>query len=172
MNYRRNRLPGGSYFFTVVTANRIPVFNNPAAIQLLRTTIRNVIHRHLFTIDAMVVLPDHIHCIWTLPEDDSNFSTRWRLIKTGFTKGFQKPCKNTPPAARSLWQKRYWEHTIKDENDFNRHVDYIHFNPVKHGHVTRAVDWPYSSFHRFVKQGILPAAWGIDETELEGIGRE
>ncbi|MDF0748994.1 transposase [Marinobacter sp. 71-i] len=172
MNYRRNRHPGGTYFFTVVTANRAPLFNNPAAVQRLRTTLRNVIHRHPFTIDAMVVLPDHIHCIWTLPADDTNYSTRWRLIKGGFTKGFRQYSQDRAGAAKLLWQKRYWEHTIRDENDFNQHVDYIHYNPVKHGYVDRAVDWPYSSFHRFVRDGILPVDWGINEAELEGVGRE
>ncbi|MCR8913749.1 transposase [Marinobacter panjinensis] len=172
MNYRRNRLPGGTYFFTVVTANRTPLFNNPAAVQRLRTTLRNVINRHPFTIDAMVVLPDHIHCLWTLPADDTNYSTRWRLVKGGFTKHFPQHSTGKPGKPKSLWQKRYWEHTIRDENDFNRHVDYIHYNPVKHGYVARAVDWPYSSFHRFVREGVLPVDWGIDEAELEGVGRE
>jgi len=172
MNYRRNRHPGGTYFFTVVTANRSPLFNNPAAIQRLRTTLRKVIHRHPFTIDAMVVLPDHIHCIWTMPANDTNYSTRWRLIKAGFTKDIRQHSQDKAGVSKSLWQKRYWEHTIRDENDFNRHVDYIHYNPVKHGYVARAVDWPYSSFHRFVRDGILPVDWGINEMELEGVGSE
>jgi len=172
MNYRRSLHPGGSFFFTVVNASRKPIFNNPMAIHYLRNSIRKVMNRHPFYIDAMVVLPDHIHCIWTLPKDGSNYATRWRLIKTNFTKSSQTVSADVTPAAKSLWQQRYWEHTVKDENDFNRHVDYIHFNPVKHGHVTRAVDWSYSSFHRFVRQGILPADWGIDETELEGVGQE
>jgi len=170
MNYRRSRLAGGTHFFTVVTANRAPILTKPAAVQCLRTTFRHVIHRYPFTIDAIVIMPDHIHCIWSLPEGDSNYPTRWRLIKTGVTKSL-----GTPPAAQtptSPWQKRYWEHTIRDQKDFNRHVDYIHFNPVKHGYVDRAIDWPYSSFHRFVKEGILAVDWGIDEAMLEGVGNE
>jgi putative transposase len=172
MNYRRNRLPGGTYFFTVVTTNRTPLFNNLAAVQRLRTTLRSVMNRHPFSIDAMVVLPDHIHCLWTLPADDTNYSTRWRLVKSGFTKSFHQHSQGKTGRSRSLWQKRYWEHTIRDENDFKRHVDYIHYNPVKHGYVTRAADWPYSSFHRFVRKGILPMDWGINEVELEGFGSE
>jgi REP-associated tyrosine transposase len=170
MNYRRSRLAGGTYFFTVVTANRTPIFENPTAVQRLRTTFRSVMLRHPFNIDAIVIMPDHLHCIWTLPDNDSDYSTRWRLIKTGVTKSF-----SSAPAAqstKSLWQKRYWEHTIRDQKDFNRHVDYIHFNPVKHGYVNRAVDWPYSSLHRYVKEGILPVDWGIDEAMLEGVGNE
>jgi putative transposase len=170
MNYRRSRLAGGTYFFTVVTANRSPIFNNPAAVQCLRTTFRQVMHRHPFTIDALVVMPDHIHCIWTLPDGDANYPTRWRLIKTGLTKNFSSAQTGQNP--KSLWQKRYWEHTVRDQKDFNRHVDYIHFNPVKHGYVARAADWPYSSFHRFVRNGILPVDWGVDETQLEGVGNE
>ncbi|KPQ02396.1 MAG: transposase [Marinobacter sp. HL-58] len=172
MNYRRNRLPGGTYFFTVVTAARNPIFSNPTAVQRLRTTLRSVMNRHPFTINAMVVLPDHIHCIWTLPVDDTDYPTRWRLIKGGFTKRFQQHSQDRTGKLKSLWQKRYWEHTIRSDNDFNRHVDYIHFNPVKHGYVARALDWPYSSFHRFVREGILPADWAIGPEELEGIGRE
>jgi putative transposase len=172
MNYRRSRLAGGTYFFTVVTANRSPVFNHPAAVQCLRTAFRSVKCRHPFIIDAMVVLPDHIHCIWTLPVDDSNYPTRWRLIKAGVTQGVKPLLPAQGPTSGSLWQKRYWEHTIKDEEDFNRHVDYIHFNPVKHGYLDRAVDWPYSSFHRFVREGVLPANWAVGEEELVGVGSE
>jgi REP-associated tyrosine transposase len=170
MNYRRSRLAGGSYFFTVVTANRYPLFNNSAAVQHLRTTFRSVMNRHPFTIDAIVIMPDHLHCIWTLPDDDSNYSTRWRLIKTGLTKKLRPAQVSKTP--KPPWQKRYWEHTLRDQRDFNRHVDYIHFNPVKHRYVTRAVDWPYSSIHQFVRNGILPVDWGIDEAILEGVGNE
>ncbi|WP_273205158.1 REP-associated tyrosine transposase [Marinobacter subterrani] len=172
MNYRRNRVQGGTYFFTVVTANRAPVFSSATAVACLRSSFSSVKRCFPFSIEAMVVLPDHLHSIWTLPEDDHDFSRRWRLIKTGFTKRVKDvpglpTCEN-----RSLWQKRFWEHTIRDGRDFERHVDYIHFNPVKHGYVARASDWPYSSFHRFVREGILPVDWAADEDLLVGVGRE
>ena len=172
MNYRRNRVQGGTFFFTVVTANRTPVFRSPAAVDYLRKSFRSVMQRFPFVIDAMVVLPDHVHSLWTLPDGDHDFSKRWRLIKTGFSKGATDipglpTCENG-----SLWQKRFWEHTIRDSRDFEQHVDYIHFNPVKHGYVSRALDWPYSSFHRYVREGVLPIDWAVDEDSLAGVGRE
>jgi putative transposase len=172
MNYRRNRVHGGTYFFTVVTADRTPVFNSPAAVACLRTSFSSVMQRFPFVIDAMVVLPDHLHSIWTLPEGDHDFSRRWRLIKTGFTKGARDIPGLPVYVNGSLWQKRFWEHTIRDGQGFERHVDYIHFNPVKHGYVARASDWPYSSFHRYVREGVLPVDWAVDEDFLVGVGRE
>ncbi len=154
MKYRRNRVQGGTFFFTVVTANRAPVFSSPAVVDCLRTSFSSVIS------------------IWTLPEGDHDFSRRWRLIKTGFTKG-AKDIPGLPLGVDgSLWQKRFWEHTILDGQDFERHVDYIHFNPVKHGYVARASDWPYSSFHRYVREGVLQRDWAVDEDLLVGVGRE
>lgn len=172
MNYRRSRVPGGTYFFTVVTADRKPIFESPATISCLRASFRSVLRRYPFSIDAMVVLPDHIHCIWTLPSEDDDYSRRWRLIKTAFTKRFQDLPETAAQVSQSVWQKRFWEHTVRDEQDFARHVDYIHFNPVKHGYVSRAVDWPYSSFHRYVREGILQADWAVGGEVLEGVGRE
>ena len=172
MNYRRNRVHGGTYFFTVVTADRTPVFNSPAAVACLRTSFSSVMQRFPFVIDAMVVLQDHLHSIWTLPEGDHDFSRRWRLIKTGFTKGARDIPGLPVYVNGSLWQKRFWEHTIRDGQGFERHVDYIHFNPVKHGYVARASDWPYSSFHRYVREGVLPVDWAVDEDFLVGVGRE
>ncbi|MGM0767052.1 MAG: REP-associated tyrosine transposase [Pseudomonadota bacterium] len=172
MNYRRSRVPGGTYFFTVVTADRAPIFESPAPISCLRTSFRSVLRRYPFSIDAMVVLPDHIHCIWTLPSEDDDYSRRWRLIKTAFTKRFQDLPETTAQIPQPVWQKRFWEHTVRDEQDFARHVDYIHFNPVKHGYVSRAVDWPYSSFHRYVREGMLPVDWAVGGGVLEGVGRE
>ena len=120
-------------------------------------------------IDAMVVLPDRLHALWTLPADDGDFSTRWMLIKQGFTKRLHAVSVLDVPALqsrggkgeRSVWQRRYWEHQVRDDNDFARHVDYIHFNPVKHGLVQRAAEWPHSSFHRYVREGKLGADWGV-----------
>ena len=169
-NYRRNFVPGGSYFFTVNLANRrLRLLTEH--VELLRATFRDVRARHPFTAEATVVLPDHLHTIWTLPEDDFDFATRWRLIKATFSRGLphgegvstSRATKNE----RGIWQRRYWEHTLRDEGDFERHVDYIQFNPVKHRHVNRVGDWPYSSFHRMVRLGIYPADWAGDHRNAE-----
>jgi putative transposase len=164
MRYRRAFVPGGSFFFTVVTARRRPILASAAAVAVLREAVRTVRSRRPFTIDAMVVLPDHIHCIWTLPAGDADFATRWRLIKTWFTKH--------GPDERGAWQHRYWEHQLRDEADFARHVEYIHFNPVKHGLAAAAIEWPYSSFRRYVAAGVYPPDWGRDVVEVAGVGRE
>jgi putative transposase len=161
-DYRRNLLAGGRFFFTVNLAERrLKLLTDH--VEKLRTAFREVRRNHPFTIDAMVVLPDHLHTIWTLPEDDADFATRWRLIKSAFSRGLltgERISKSrTAKGERGIWQRRYWEHTIRNDNDFARHVDYIHINPVKHGLVTRVVDWPYSSFHRLVKLGIYPPDW-------------
>ena len=165
MRYRRAFVEGGSYFFTVVTAQRRPILATEQAIEDLRSAFRNVRARRPFEIDAIVVLPDHLHCIWTLPPDDSDFATRWRLVKTWFTKNCDAGIRSAP-----IWQDRYWEHLMRDEGDFTRHVEYIHYNPVKHGRVARPTDWPYSSFGRYVEAGIYPADWGgsgVEELDLE-----
>ena len=151
-NYRRNFIPGASYFFTVNLADRrLRLLTEH--IGSLRTAFREVRARHPFTIDAIVILPDHLHAIWTLPEADADFALRWRLIKSKFSRALPRgewiSSSRMEKAERGIWQRRYWEHTLRDETDLVRHVDYIHFNPVKHGHVTRVRDWPYSSFHRW-----------------------
>ena len=161
-DYRRNSLAGGRFFFTVNLAERrLKLLTDH--VEKLRTAFREVRRHHLFTIDAMVVLPDHLHTIWTLPEDDADFATRWRLIKSAFSRSLVTSERISQSRAakseRGIWQRRYWEHTIRDDNDFARHVDYIHINPVKHRLVTRVMDWPYSSFHRLVKLGIYPPDW-------------
>jgi len=164
-NYRRNFIPGASYFFTVNLADRrLRLLTEHVG--SLRTAFREVRARHPFTIDAIVILPDHLHAIWTLPEADADFALRWRLIKSTFSRALPRGERISPSrmekAERGIWQRRYWEHTLRDETDLVRHIDYIHFNPVKHGHVTRVRDWPYSSFHRMVKLGTYPADWGGD----------
>jgi putative transposase len=143
-------------------------------IGLLRDAFRAVKKAHPFDIDAMVVLPDHLHAIWTLPQGDHDFSLRWRQIKAAFSVALDKEERISRSRARKqergIWQRRFWEHAIRDEPDFKRHVDYIHHNPVKHGYVPRVMDWPYSSFHRYVRQGILPSDWAgmaIEKMELE-----
>jgi len=158
-DYRRNFIAGGSFFFTVNLAERWRRLLTEH-IDELRTAFRETRRHHPFTIDAMVVLPDHLHAVWTLPEGDADFATRWRLIKSGFSRrvatGERISDSRAAKAERGIWQRRYWEHTIRDEADFARHLDYIHINPVKHGLVTRVGDWPYSSLHRMVKIGIHP----------------
>lgn len=179
-NYCRAQSPGGSYFFTVVTYRRQPLLTRPESRRILREAIRQAQQRMPFTIDAWVLLPEHLHCIWTLPQGDSDFSKRWGLIKAGFSKAARELFRqelwiNTSKAKQresTVWQRRFWEHQLRDQADFNRHVDYVHWNPVKHGLVAHAVDWPYSTFHRYVAKGIYPADWGggdandVDETEF------
>ncbi len=167
-DYRRNRVPGGTYFFTANLLDR----NSRKLVthvNLLRDAVRDVRGRAPFHIDAWVVLPDHMHCIWTLPPDDSDFSGRWRELKKSFTKALP-PAEHRSPVRRrrgerGIWQRRFWEHTIRDERDYASHMDYVHFNPVKHGLVARAADWPYSSFHRCVAAGLYPADWSVRDLE-------
>jgi len=169
-NYRRNFVPGGSFFFTVNLAERRRRLLT-THIDLLRRAFRYVRRRHPFQIEAIVVLPDHLHAVWTLPQDDADFARRWRLIKSTFSHslptGERISASRARKGERGIWQRRYWEHTLRDEADFARHVDYIHFNPVKHGHVTRVRDWPHSSFQRMVKLGIYPLDWAGDVAENE-----
>ncbi|MDP3230981.1 MAG: transposase [Acidovorax sp.] len=178
MHYRRAFTPGATLFFTVVTHERRPILQTEEAIETLRAALRTVRQTPPFHIDAMVVLPDHLHCIWTLPPEDADFATRWRLIKTWFTKHSPAALRAPTDAARAakqeqaVWQHRYWEHLVRDENDYARHVDYIHYNPVKHGLAASAADWPYSSFHRYVAAGIYPANWGHEPLQFDGVGHE
>ena len=150
-NYRRAFVSGGSYFFTVNLLDR----NSRLLVERidsLRAAVRETRLRFPFEIDAMVILPDHIHAIWTLPDDDSDFSVRWRWIKIRFSKSIPKSetlsSVREARGERGIWQRRYWEHLIRDERDLQNHVDYCWFNPVKHGHVKNVEDWPYSTFHR------------------------
>ena len=164
-DYRRSRIAGATYFFTVnlaVRSQKLLTENFTA----LQTAITQVQARHPFTTDAFVVLPDHLHAIWTLPTDDDNFALRWRQIKSIFSRHFS-PTELRSDSRRSknergIWQRRYWEHLIRDEADYARHVDYIHINPVKHGLVKCVSDWPYSSFHQYVGNRILPLNWAGD----------
>jgi putative transposase len=177
MQYIRTHFPGGCYFFTVLTQNREPIFNIDKNVSLLRNSFRYVIQRHPFIIDAFVLLPDHLHCIFTLPENDYNYSMRWNLIIGHFSRHIVSLDSNVSPSKihkreRNIWQRRFWEHHIVDEQDFQYHIEYIHFNPVKHGYVTTASDWPYSSFHKFVKMKIYESDWGMSSVENKYIGRE
>ncbi len=154
------------------------MFANAETVEVLRDAFRSIRQSRPFEIDAMVVMPDHLHNIWTLPPDDADFATRWRLIKTWFTKHCDPVLHTVPDHARkakqqqAVWQHRYWEHLLRDEEDFARHVDYIHYNPVKHGLVKSPIDWPYSSIHRYIASGVYPPNWGQGHIPLEGIGHE
>jgi putative transposase len=160
--YRRNRVPGATYFFTVNLADRTTDLLT-REIQTLRNATQKIRAKHPFHIDAWVVLPNHMHCLWTLPEGDTNYSRRWQAIKTEFSKQIPtgEYCSPSRIAKeeRGIWQRRFWEHTIRNEEDYARHMDYIHFNPVKHGLATNAADWPHSTFHRCVTNGLYPATW-------------
>lgn len=170
-DYRRYRVPGGTYFFTVNLLER-RLDTLVRHIDHLREAVRGVRQRYPFHIDAWVVLPDHLHCLCTLPEGDADFSTRWRLIKTAFAKALpvteRRSAVRVARRERAIWQRRFWEHAIRDERDYARHMDYIHYNPVKHRYVERVADWPHSTFHRYVARGIYPPNWaGVHESELE-----
>lgn len=166
-DYRRNRVPGGTYFFTVNLLDRRSHLL-VEHIAELREAVRAVRAKHSFHIDGWVVLPDHMHSIWTLPEGDDDFSSRWKAIKTAFAKRIPRTevrsAARIAKAERGIWQRRYWEHTIRDETDYLRHMDYLHINPVKHGLVERLADWPHSSFHKLVAAGVYPADWAGDMT--------
>jgi putative transposase len=162
-NYRRAFIPGGTWFFTV---NLLERHHNDLLIReinLLRETVRGVRERNPFHIDAWVVMPEHLHCVWTLPPGDSDFGKRWRLIKSGFSRALPKTERRSEvrkkAGERGIWQRHYWEHFIRDDLDYQRHVDYVHVNPLKHGRVKQVADWPYSSFHHYVAKGIYPADW-------------
>jgi putative transposase len=162
VRYRRNVAPGATFFFTVALADR----RSTALIKhisVLRLAFRKARSERPFHIDAIVILPEHLHAIFTLPESDADFSHRWRRIKTVFTQGVidaGEALGRRDGTGRSLWQRRFWEHTIRDDADFSRHVDYVHHNPIKHGLALSPSQWPYSSLHRFIRQGIVPPDWG------------
>jgi putative transposase len=169
--YRRAKIAGGTFFFTVAIANRSDDLL-VREIDRLRASYRAVQSRHPFETIAICVLPDHLHALWSLPDGDSDFSRRWSLIKSGFSRGLAstmpRSTRQVDKREKGLWQRRYWEHAIRDETDLAHHVDYIHFNPVKHALVPRVRDWPHSSFHRYVAQGQLPEDWGGDVRETSG----
>jgi putative transposase len=162
MRYRRATIPGACYFFTVNLAERNKSLLVDT-INVLRSAFKQVKKNHAFTISAIVVLPDHLHTIWQLPENDADYPTRWNLIKRSFSRALPKTERISNSrrikGERGIWQRRYWEHMIKDENDFEQHVNYIHFNPVKHGYVQAPADWPYSSIHQYIRNDVLQANW-------------
>ena len=172
-NYRRVHEGGGTYFFTVVTHHRQPILLRPDVLNALHEAFRKVREARPFKLDAVVILPDHLHAIWTLPPGDSDFGSRWSMIKRQVSETVRLPV----PVAMSdsmrvrresgLWQRRFWEHLIRDDDDYARHMDYIHYNPVKHGYAKSPADWGPSSFQKCVEQGIYPVDWALD-VEAEG----
>ena len=200
--YRRNYVQGGSYFFTVITYKRQKMLHGEG-VDILRQGFRDAIAQQPFGIDAVVVLPDHLHCIWQLPPGDDDYSTRWKKIKTFFTKEYKRRVggaqrnppfwdgvQRNPPSwvgvpaqpdmsvtkkgEAGIWQPRFWEHTIRDEDDYMNHFNYIHYNPVKHGWAAAPKDWQYSSFHRWVRKGIYEVEWGAgrDVSFDDNVGKE
>lgn len=162
MDYRRIYRPGACYFFTVVTQDRHPLLISH--IDRLRNAFHQVRSRHPFQIQAIAVLPDHLHAIWQLPKGDDDFSSRWMKIKRLFSSGLHSPFRTESQRSKrekGIWQRRFWEHLIRDDEDWQNHFDYIHYNPVKHGYVSRIRDWPHSSFHRMVEKGWYPEDWGM-----------
>ncbi|MFA5960273.1 MAG: transposase [Tatlockia sp.] len=175
VHYRRSVVEGGVFFFTLTLQNR-----NASLlvdyIHLLTEAVQTVKKEHPFHIKAYVILPEHLHMVWALPQNDSHYSLRWKKIKTLFSKSLARsgvPLSKTRHNEYTLWQRRFWEHTIKDEQDFENHVHYIHYNPIKHGLVKDLNDWPYSSFHHYVKSGRIDKNWGkvrVDCTNSFGFG--
>ena len=171
-DYRRYRVAGGTYFFTVNLLQRYPNDLLVRHIELLRTVVREVRKNRPFHIDAWVILPDHLHCVWTLPPGDDDFTNRWRMIKQGFSRALpmteRRSSVRIARGERGLWQRRFWEHAIRDDGDYAAHVDYCHINPLKQGYAKRVADWPYSTFHRYVERGVYPLDWADGaESDLE-----
>jgi len=172
MHYRRATTSGATYFFTVVTYQRQVVFDTSETISLLRHAFRAVKTNHPFSMDAIAILPDHLHCVWTLPPNDADFSMRWRLIKSTFSQSCPDRYKRYRSPARlrkqeqAIWQRRFWENQIRDERDLRQHMDYIHYNPVRHGLVNSPYAWPFSSFRQHVVRGYYDADWGAGDPVL------
>ncbi len=174
--YRRSLAKSASFFFTVNAYRRRPVLTHPDVRAALRAAIANVRNALPFRIDAWVLLPDHLHAIWSLSDNDALYGKRWGLIMAQVSRvcahlvigDVDRSASRVRRREADLWQRRFWEHQLRDDVDFERHVNYIHYNPVRHGLVTRAVDWPYSTFHRFVGRGILPNDWAVDPGEVTG----
>ena len=180
-NYLRSKEEGGIYFFTVVTFHRIPILTEEKARGILHNAWENTRLRFPFETKAICLLPDHLHCILKLPERDANYSLRWGEIKRLFTKGYlneigpgeERNASRIKRGEAAIWQRRFWEHMIETEDDLETHLDYIHYNPVKHGYVTRAADWAFSSFHRYVREGIYALDWnGGEKGRLERLSWE
>jgi putative transposase len=162
-DYRRVRIPGGTYFFTVNLLERYPNDLLVRHIDILRNAVRRVHRNNPFHIDAWVVLPDHLHAVWTLPPEDADYANRWRTIKQHFSRAIEKTEHRSTVRIRrnerGIWQRRFCEHAIRDDADYAAHVDYVHINPLKHGYVDSVIDWPFSTFRRFVDAAVYPPDW-------------
>jgi len=161
VHYRRNLVPGGTYFFTVTLRDR----RSDALVRhidVLRTALLAVRERSPFRVVAMAVMPDHLHAVWTLPPGDADYAGRWRAVKAALVRGAGRaglPVERNAKGEAAIWQRRFWEHTIRDAADLATHCDYIHYNPVRHGLVARPAEWPHSTIHRFIASGIYPTDW-------------
>lgn len=180
-DYRRVYVPGGTYFFTVVTDQRRTFLTETSARDCLRAAFDETMQWKPFVVEAICLMPDHLHCLWTLPAQDEDYSSRWRRLKGAFTRrwlaqGGEEGPRNASKVRkneRAVWQRRGWEHAIRDEDDFTRHMDYIHYNPVKHGLTKRPHDWPWSTFQRYRAQGRYEDDWGDQEPpQLKDMDRE
>jgi len=169
--YRRVKIEGGLFFFTLALADRSSGLL-ARHIDRARRAYAFAHERHPFETVAICILPDHLHALWQLPDRDADYASRWSLFKSAFSRGLpaapQRSASKIAKREKGIWQRRYWEHAIRDENDLDRHIEYIHYNPVKHELVTRVLDWPHSSFHRYVEEGLLPADWAGDAADLAG----
>lgn len=159
-DYRRLYEKGGIYFFTLVTYERRLLLCEEKALIRLKEAFYYTMKKYPFRMSGLVILRDHLHCIWQLPEKDDAFSVRWNRIKRYFSVGMQGDSNHR--REKNIWQKRFWEHLIRDEADWERCLDYIHYNPVKHGYVDRPCDWPYSTFKKNVKKGLYEIDWGSE----------
>jgi len=163
--YRRARAAGATYFFTVVTYQRQPILTHADTLRALRRVLREVKTSRPFLLDAFVLLPDHLHTVLTLPPGDADYAIRLSLIKRHVAQSARHliVSPQTPSRVKrrelGFWQRRFWEHQIRDDRDYARHVEYVHYNPVKHRLVARALDWPYSTFHRYMRAGVYPPDW-------------
>lgn len=175
-DYRRARFPGGYYFFTVVTHQRRKLFLQQTARHCLRYAIDRAHNRSSFEDVAMCLMPEHLHCIWKLPEADADFSSRWSMIKTSFTRRYlslggleiSQSKSRSRKRERGFWQRRFWEHQIRDRTDLQQHIDYVHYNPVKHRLVLRPEDWPWSTYHRYLQEGLYKDRdWQCIEADID-----
>jgi putative transposase len=175
--YRRANTPGGSYFFALVSYRRQAILCDEPIRNTLREGIKTVQSSRPFTIDALVLLPDHLHCLWTLPPEDADFSGRWSLIKRRVSLVCAELYKREEWLSTSkkkhrestIWQRRFWEHQIRDQADYDRHLDYIHYNPVKHGLCNSPADWPYSTLHRYIRAEKYPSNWAVSVKSFDNI---
>jgi len=173
-DYRRYRITGGTYFFTVNLLERHNSNLLIRHIDILRHAVSETRKRLPFHIDAWVVLPDHLHCVWTLPVGDDDNENRWRLIKQRFSKALpvteRRSAVRIARGERGIWQRRFWDHLIRNDEDYKAHIDYCHINPLKHGLVEHVSDWPFSTFHDYVKRGIYPLYWATSPVVPTDVG--